>query len=190
VAAVAPDKTDPLHRLTTTFGGHPCGQIWADLLLWELVLNDRLDLCAIVEFGTWQGGFSRFLFAQAAIRNMDFVTYDSTVPDNEPPGFEHLDIFAHRPRVEARLASYDGPVILLCDNGNKPREVRVFPPALPPDSLVVVHDWMTEFLPDDVPPFLVELYGDVCDSLGSMSRVFEMKRGDRDRRRAGLSAGR
>ncbi len=165
---------DALHRLATTFGGHPQGQTWADLYLWELVLNDRSDLCAIVEIGTWQGGFSRFLFAQSAIRGMDFVTYDPVLPDSEPPGYEQVDVFADKDDVCEHLGSYGAPVILLCDGGNKPREARMFPPCLPSGSLVVVHDWLTEFLPEDVPPFLVEAYEDVCDALGSMSRVFEV----------------
>lgn len=166
---------DALHRLTTTFGGHPCGQTVADWYLWELILNERSDLCAIIELGTWQGGFSRFLFAQAAIRNMDFVTYDAVTPDSEPPGFEQLDVFAGSDKLAERFALYTAPAILLCDGGNKPREALTFPPMLPRDSLVVVHDWMTEFMPEDVPEFLVEIYGEVCDSLGSMSRVFELK---------------
>jgi hypothetical protein len=166
---------DVLHRLATTFGGHPCGQTVADWYLWELILNDRTDLCAIIEIGTWQGGFSRYLFAQAAIRNMDFVTWDAVVPDLEPPGFEQLDVFAQRDAVVDRIASYEAPVILLCDGGNKPREARLFPSCLPCNSLTVVHDWLTEFLPEDVPPFLEPVYEDVCEVLGSMSRVFQIK---------------
>ena len=41
--------------------------------------------------------------------------------------------------------------------------------------VVVVHDWLTEFQPSDVPACLQEVHGDVCDALGSMSRVFEVK---------------
>lgn len=170
----APSQADPLHRLTTTFGNHPCGQTWADLYLWELVLNDRTDLCAIVEIGTWQGGFSRFLFAQSAIRGMEFVTFDAAEPDNPPPRFQRRDVFADRNDLCMELGSFDGPIVLLCDGGNKPREVRTFAPCLPMGSLVVVHDWLTEFLPEDAPEYLREAYVDVCESLGSMSRVFEI----------------
>jgi len=161
----------------TTFGGHPCGQTVADWYLWELILNERPDLCAIIEIGTWQGGFSRFLFAQSAIRGMEFVTYDAVMPDSEPPGFEQVDVFADARVLAEGFASYTAPVILLCDGGNKPREALTFPPMLPRNSLVVVHDWMTEFMPEDVPPFLLPVWEDACDSLGSMSRIFEIQEG-------------
>jgi len=166
---------DSLHRLITTFGGHPCGQTVADWYLYELLLNERTDICAVVEIGTWQGGFSRYLFAQCAVRGMDFVTYDAVMPDSEPPGFEQRDVFADKDEVIERLGSYEAPVLLLCDGGNKPREARLFSPHLPAGSVVVVHDWLTEFLPEDEPDYFVPVFEEVCEILGSMSRVYELK---------------
>ena len=39
----------------------------------------------------------------------------------------------------------------------------------------MVHDWNVEFMPDDVPDGVVEVYGDLCDELGSLTRVFRLK---------------
>lgn len=167
------DVPDLCHRLATSFGGVIAYQIWADFYLWELVLNDRPALGAIIEIGSAEGGFSRYLWAQAELRGMDFWTCDALEPAARPPGFERVDVWAKPDYVRYIIRETGKPVILLCDGGNKPREAETFGPMLPPGSLLVVHDWGTEFLPADVPEGFVEVYGEACDALGSMSRMFE-----------------
>lgn len=164
---------DPCRKLLTSFCGIPVAQFWADFYLWELVLNANPDLRAIVEIGTWQGGFSRYLAAQARGRGMAFRTYDSVVPDRPPEEFVRLDVFAFEREVGAYLESR-APLILFCDGGNKPRELCTFPKYLDERSIVIAHDWGTEVLPGDVPGDLSPIYEDACDGLGSMSRVFRV----------------
>lgn len=163
---------DPLHRLLTTFAGVPAGQIWADYYLWELVLNEHVDLNAIVEIGTWEGGFSLYLHTQASLRGMRFRTFDAVTPEKVPPGFAKMDVFAHRDDLVSELQGLE-PIALLCDGGNKPREMREFGAALSPPSIVLVHDWLTEMLPHDVPDCLTPIHEEACDMLGSMTRVFQ-----------------
>lgn len=159
----------------TSFGGVPMAQVWADLVLWEALLNENPDLHLIVEIGTWQGGFSLWLNAQARARGMDFITYDAIRPERTIPGFHRVDVFANEEHIADE--AFDEPLILFCDGGNKPRELRTFPPYLQdPRSIVVVHDWGTETHPADVPDTLEEIYGDFCDELGSISRVFRVRR--------------
>jgi hypothetical protein len=159
-----------------SFGGVSCAQFWCDFLLWEALLNSNERLVGIVELGTWQGGFSRYLYAQAQARGMSFITYDSIVPDVPPPEFVRLDIYRYPAIVQHNAARMGGgPVVLFCDGGNKPRELKMFPPLMPEGSIVVVHDWGTETVAADEPDFLEELYGDYCDEIGSISRVFRMK---------------
>lgn len=159
---------------TTSFAGVTCAQIWADFALWECLLNEHPDVAGIIEIGTWKGGFALYLGAQAAARGIGFFTCDAVVPDVIVPGFQRLDVFADPGRIEEVADEMGGPVVLLCDGGNKPRELRTFPPLMPAGSIVVVHDWMTETLPSDVPDFLFEIYGVFCDAIGSVSRVFEI----------------
>ncbi len=149
------------------------GQLWEDLVLWELMLNAHPELRAIVEIGTWKGGMARYLHAQAEARGMDFVTYDVFVPAAAIPGFVQCDVFANPEVVLAYVAERE-PLVLLCDGGNKPRELATFATALHRGSVAVVHDWLTETMPDDVPDGLTEVYGEFCDQIGSMSRVFEV----------------
>jgi len=168
-------KQDPLRQFSGVgFGGAPMAQWWSDLFLWEVVLNGSPQVKGIVELGTWQGGFSWFLWAQAQARGLEFRTYDVVTPDAPPPNFERIDIYRHAKELGETFAAM-GPVVLFCDGGNKPRELRTFPPYLAEGSVVLAHDWGTETTAGDVPDFLEEHLGDYCDELGSISRVFTIK---------------
>jgi cephalosporin hydroxylase len=161
---------------TVSFGGVPAVQCWCDIYLWEAILNENPHLKRIIEFGTWMGGFSLFLDMQARTRDMTFFTYDSVVFRDDivqKLPFTKLDIWANIEFL-GDLISKEG-TILFCDNGNKPREIKTFAPYLSSDSIVVVHDWMTETFPKDIPDYLEEIYGDFCDDIGSISRVFKRK---------------
>lgn len=161
----------------TSFAGISTAQYLCDFLLWEQILNTNPHLKGIVELGSWNGGFSRYLYAQAEARGLKFLTFDIVEPESPPPNFERLDIYRRSGELSLRLKEM-GPIALFCDGGNKPRELRTFPPHLAKGSVIVVHDWMTETLPTDVPDFLEELYGEHCDAMGSASRVFTMKESD------------
>ena len=167
---------DPLFNLFDTyFCGRPCAQTWADLWLWERLLN-RDSYKGIIEIGTWQGGFSTYLSLQTTIRGMDFITFDSIVPDLPPAEFRRCDVFIEHAYVEAVIESYS-PVVLFCDGGNKPREAKMFAPFLGPEDLLVVHDWGTEFLETDIPDCVEPYMLEVTESLPSMSRLFKKKGG-------------
>ena len=156
-----------------SFAGIQAGQILADYYLWEAILNEVPDANGIVELGTYQGGFSLYLAAQAEARGMFFRTYDVIEPERDIPGFVRLDIFAGADAVSEHLGRKD-PVILFCDGGNKPRELRTFSRGLSSRSRILVHDWGTEMLATDVPGNVREIYGGFCDQIGSMTHVFEV----------------
>ena len=171
---------ESMDRLTTiggvSVGGVRAAQSWVDLILWEVVLNDNPDLDAIFEIGTWKGGFSWWLDMQARARNIFFETYDAVIPDPAPPGFRRIDVFAEHRSLGRRFRDWE-PCVVLCDGGNKPRELRTFADELVDEgSLLFVHDWGTEMMPEDVPDTVEEIYGDLCDELGSSSRVFRLRR--------------
>ena len=152
-------------------------QYLCDFMVWELVLNNNPQIRGIIELGTCEGGFSWVLHAQAIARGMEFQTYDIVVPAVEPPGYERLDFYRYPQTVFAVMAEW-GPTALFCDGGNKPRELKLFPPEAPEGSVILAHDWGTETLEKDVPDFLEEVYGEFCDSIGSVTRVFKVKSGD------------
>lgn len=133
--------------------GRSIGQSWDDLKFWEALLNEYEDhgLKWILELGTYQGGMSFYLYSQAYARGFWFATIDVTLPDgNVPPLFHLHDLATGFPKnVSEYVDKYPG--VLFCDNGNKPKEVQQFKDQIHPESLIVIHDWMIEFMPTDIP---------------------------------------
>lgn len=162
---------DPLRSLPSTYCGRKAVQWWVDFLLWENLLNLHPEVEGIVELGTGDGGFSLYLFHQAAERGIGFVTFDIETSEYEPPGFYCSDIFAD---VEGISMLLDRATILHCDDGDKPRELATFAPHLQPGSLCVVHDWGIEVGETDVPDCLAPVCEDLWRGVG-LSAVFERK---------------
>ena len=156
-----------------SFAGVKAAQILADYWLWEALLNGEQEAKGIVELGTAEGGFSLYLAAQAEARDIFFRTYDVVAPARRIPGFVQCDIFTLADEIGVHLQRRD-PVVLFCDGGNKARELKTFSKYLSPESLIVVHDWGTEITEGDVPENVTEVYGQLCDELGSMSRCFRV----------------
>lgn len=161
-----------------SFGGIPAAQIWTDFVLWELVLNKHTDLRAIFEIGTWKGGFSWWLWAQAEARRMHFETYDAIEPEASIPGFHRADVFRDYALIGRDFRIWE-PCAVFCDGGNKPRELEVFSQQLEhPESILLVHDWGTETQPEDVPAGWEMLYREFCENYSSITRVFKRKVSD------------
>lgn len=167
---------DRYHRMAdTSFGGIAMAQIRADQVLWEAVLNSNPQIRAIFEIGTWQGGFSWWLWAQCEARGLFFQTYDPIVPDKLVPNFEQRDVFADAKQLGGWFRGWE-PCIVFCDGGNKPRELNTFADELTStESILFVHDWGEEILLEDIPDSLVMDYREYCLDLGSITRVFRLK---------------
>jgi hypothetical protein len=185
--ARAQKAEDSLARFTTiggggfgvSFGDIPVAQIWADFVMWETILN-KGEYRAVFELGTWNGGFSWWLWAQCEAREMLFHTFDSIVPERRLPRdiFTKADVFAEASPLGALFRGWE-PCVVFCDNGNKPRELKTFANEIShPESLLVVHDWGTEFMPEDVPDTVEMIHREFCEELGSISRVFRLRRDD------------
>lgn len=159
-----------MHDLGCTFLGVNCSQSWADFQLWERLFNAHAELKSIVEIGTGEGGFSRYLQLQAEARGLGFATFDVVQMDGQNvAGFQQADVFADPARV---VNAWTSPAVLFCDGGDKPREVAVFTPLLAVGDVVVVHDWGVEVDLRHIPLELMPLHHDWCDELRSHSRAF------------------
>jgi cephalosporin hydroxylase len=145
-----------------TFLGQRAAQTWSDFYNWERFF-EAFPVRSVIELGTWTGGFALFLLLQTLQRNAQFLTFD-TAP---APACDSLvakalglklhcrtvDIFAQDGKAVAQaMAQLPKPLLLFCDNGDKPREFQLFTPMLQPGDFVAVHDWGTEFNPPDVVP--------------------------------------
>lgn len=159
-----------MYEIGCTFLGVNCSQTWADLLLWERLFNAHPELRSVVELGTGEGGFSRYLALQAEARGLAFATFDHIhMPTHNVEGFRCLDIFSEPDTV---AACFLPPTLLFCDNGEKAREVAVFAPLLQVGDIVVAHDWNTEIFAKDIPLSIVPIHDEWYAELRSRSRVF------------------
>jgi len=68
-------QRSPDGLFANTLLGIPMLQLWADLRLWEWVLNN-FAVRAVVELGTGNGAFSSYLALQCYFRDLRFVTFD------------------------------------------------------------------------------------------------------------------
>ena len=167
-----------------SFLGCQAIQFNVDFLVWERVLNTRRDLRSIIEFGSGSGGFSLYLALQAYQRDMQFATFDLWKTHSAETRLgkllgmsEHCyagDLFDGSARRVINELPH--PLILLCDNGEKPREFREFAPLLKAGDIIAVHDFGNEFGEADVLPNLRLLVAPLmhteCETMGSLTRFW------------------
>jgi len=182
---------DPARQLFETwFLGIQTVQYWSDFLLWEQFLQMHPDVKYILELGALRGGFSLFLLLESLQRKLKFTTVDQVPAEaiDTPVGksaglYQHMligNIFVGlKPLITELIKDPDQhPMILFCDDGNKPLEAKTFVPDLSPGDFLFVHDWGSEFTDHDIEPFrsLVEPYWtDRCDSFVSMTRIYRRR---------------
>ena len=153
-----------------SFGGVHAAQYWVEFILWEVLLNER-PYNSIIELGTWEGGFSCTSTPRQRRGTWPSAPMTSTsLLATSPVSSRSTSL--RRPRRSVSTCSKAEPVIVLCDGGNKPRELKTFARYVTPASTLVVHDWGTEMLEKDIPPSVEMVHEDWCVELGSASRVF------------------
>jgi len=137
-------------------------QYWADLPLWEMLLNEHRDIKTIVEMGAGDGGLTLFLKVQCVARGLQFRSIDRNRPGaldtrlaqtlELPADFVQSDFWKSKRLSRWLINQRLKPLLLFVDGGNKSRELAHFGPMLAPGDYVGVHDYGTEFLPDDISP--------------------------------------
>jgi len=163
-------------------------QYWADLAIWEKFLAAHPhEFKGLIELGTYRGGMSIFLLLQCVQWGMSFYTFDKQRFPLETPVAQMIDLEAHfhegdifeerKPKL-LELIGMDGlhPLLLYCDDGNKPREFATFVPHLRSGDYVAVHDWGLEFHPQHVKPVehLIEpTFWEECETLNSLTRFWK-----------------
>lgn len=176
--------------------GAGMGQTWTALLAFEWILNS-FPFCQIIEFGTGQGGLSLFLYYQAEIREMRFYTFDKQNRLGIPVGGENKEPVENRPEItlsrmrdcfsvvdifNAKVVPIiidmlkDGPALVYCDNGAKPRELKTYAPLCLPGSVIGVHDWHRPHF-GDLEKFekdnnLEVIYSEFCDKHKTRQRFW------------------
>lgn len=173
-----------------TFLGVLFSQSWVDLLVWERFLSTYNHLKAIIEFGTYAGGFSAYLLLQTVQRGMKFWTFDVDEFPAEPlldfiglaDHFHQGDLFAPDTiaLVRSILETDVHPLLLYCDNGHKVNEIDFYLPYLWKGDLLGVHDYGIEIGTNHIPRMygdkLEPIFWDECEALGSITRFWRVTR--------------
>lgn len=166
-----------------TFFRSSIQQCWADLAIWEILLNKH-ELSSLLELGTGHGAMSIFLLCQCIQRGIEFQTIDRSIPPRlyaplpELLGlkdrFTRGDVFAGG-HVERFIQTLPKPLLLFCDNGDKRREFKMFVPLLEPGDFVAVHDWGQEIDRADVEGYSTEpIMQEDCEKWRSITRFWRI----------------
>ena len=123
-------------------------------------LKSNPQIRGIVEIGTGCGALTMLLGCWARRLNVPIMTWD-VAPSQALPVRQVLDALQvqvcvgdcfeheHSKKIEQFLAEV-GPVYLLCDGGNKAKEMAHFGPGLHQGSLISGHDWECELDEGDI----------------------------------------
>jgi len=113
-------------------------------------LMDNIDgLARVVELGTCRGSFAAWCHLECQKRGVQFVTYD--IKDIREMEDYHVEIgvdfrlgniFTNRFNEVCQLIQDAGRTVLLCDNGDKKREVWTFAGFLKPGDHILAHDYV------------------------------------------------
>lgn len=102
----------------------------------------------IIELGTWNGGFTCALALHARMIGSPVVTYDMMLPDERIApiardlGVEFVtgDMWPRTTEIGGAISS-PGVTFVLCDGGNKLRELDTFATFCKPGDVIASHDY-------------------------------------------------
>lgn len=149
--------------------GHRMQQNSLAYATWNWVLLD-LRPARVVELGTGNGGFSKLIAKTCQAIGAGFATYNlrqsaQLTKELAQLGAKAVQADLTNPEVQYeihQLCSQPGHTVLLCDNGDKVRELHEFSSSLKSGDLLAAHDyiaapelrfrywWWQEVIPSDV----------------------------------------
>jgi len=125
-------------------------------------LMDNPQIRGIVEIGTGCGGLTMLLGLWGVRLGIPVVTVETVhalykpiekVLDKLGVEVYNKDCFIEpMPTIIYDFIADFDPVYLVCDGGDKPKELITFGPSVGEGGLVSAHDWECEVLPSDIKP--------------------------------------
>ena len=138
----------------------------------DLAIFDKFfDACPIktfIELGTGHGGSTLFFGEHCHKRKIAFYTFDNiqstdfAMEIEQESGlassFKCIDIFSDEGMslIGGLIQNSPKPLAIFFDNGDKPREWKIFAPLTLPGDYCIVHDYGTEFMDTDINGLPVE----------------------------------
>jgi cephalosporin hydroxylase len=145
--------------MSQKFMGLDVVQTWEDFGIWEYFF-DHYQVGTIIELGTGHGGLALFFALQAYQRGIQYHTYDNILSFDLGSGlpsvlgmannFHCADIWDSAGEIIDIIGTAPRPIVMLFDNGDKPREWNTFAPHLSKGDFCAVHDWGIEFGPEHI----------------------------------------
>lgn len=122
------------------------------------ILHANPQIERFVEIGTGGGAMSVYFALNAVQRGTHLLTFDiqtrehkhkiDAVFDKLGVEFVEEDVFDNIEKVEKHMDSR--PSFLFCDGGDKYKEFKTFAPLMPSGSVVGIHDYGDEVLPEQL----------------------------------------
>ncbi len=105
----------------------------------------------VIEIGVEHGGLAALILAYGAYTGIAYRGLDITLGALHPalrvPTIVERDAWATTTVDEVRrwMGDARGPVLLFCDGGDKPREIKLYAPLLRPGDVLLGHDYHNEY---------------------------------------------
>jgi cephalosporin hydroxylase len=149
------------------FMGRSMAQEQQDLFIWNKFF-EVFPIKTFIEFGTGHGGSTLFFGLKCHDLGIEFHTFDNVQSTdfampierdiNLAASFHLIDIFSDEAQrlIGHLITDRPKPLAIFFDNGNKPREWKIYAPLTDVGDFCVVHDWDTEFTAADIGGVAVE----------------------------------
>jgi cephalosporin hydroxylase len=114
---------------------------------------------AVLEIGVEHGGLSAWLLAYCrytgcAYRGVDISlgSLQTRVRDLDLGSLVEQDAWSAAAIADARawLESQPSPALIICDGGDKPKELHLYAPLLRPGDVLLGHDYHNEYVDDAI----------------------------------------
>ncbi len=155
--------------------GVSCSLTWYDLGAIAHIIQDA-RIRTVIEIGVEHGGLAAWLTAYChytgcRYRGIDitFAPLHPTVRDDMASNqLEERDAWSAETvaRVGQWMAEYPAPALIICDGGDKPKELKLYAPLLRPGDVLLGHDYHNEYTDEalvDMPAMVEQVHTDWLD---------------------------
>jgi hypothetical protein len=123
----------------------------------DLIFKDNPSISGIVEIGTGHGALTSVLGLIGISKHIPVITVDTEKIFDESIfqalciSYYQLDCFSSEFKaIISSFISSHGPILFICDGGDKKVEFNYFAPMLKQDSIIAAHDWTNELSISDI----------------------------------------